>query len=90
MITPDLKALPQRPALPKVIAVKHPQCHHRLIESRGTPLLDFSAVHQIVEDFPLGDPFKLPPRVMLPKFANLPQILLLAAPRSVFDSTKTT
>jgi hypothetical protein len=80
MIAPDLKALPQRPPLPKVIAVKHPQCHNRLIECRGAQLLDLPAVNQIVEDFPLRDSCKLPPRVMLPKFANLPQILLLAAP----------
>ena len=83
MIVPDLKALPQRPPLPKVIA-KHPQCHHRLVECRGTQLLDLPAVNQIVEDFPLGDPCKLPPRVMLLKFANLPEILLLAAPSQRF------
>jgi hypothetical protein len=84
MIAPDLKALPQRPPLPKVIAVKHPQCHNRLIECRGTQLLDLPAVNKIVEDFSLADPRKFPPRVMLPKLANLPEILLLAAPSQRF------
>jgi hypothetical protein len=33
---------------------------------------------------------RVPPRVMLSKFVNLPQILLLAASSQRFDSTKTT
>ena len=47
-------------------------------------LVNLTTVNQIVEDFPLGDPCKLPPRVMLPKLASLPQILLLPAPSQRF------
>ncbi len=79
LIPPDFELLPELPVTLKIVAEKHPQSDHGLVESRGTQLLRVAQINKMIEHHPFRDLLEGTFRMTRCQLAHLTQILLFAA-----------
>jgi hypothetical protein len=84
LIAPDLELFPQLPVPLEIVAVEHPQGHHRLVQRRRTQPLLVAQIDQVIEQHPFADLLERSLWMTGIELAHLAEILRLAAPSQRF------